>query len=227
MLQRDLFWEKPVFFQNKSYVEELDIYEDLVKKYVTGYSVDGVPLTTTYNSWYDISCNESCDDNCDQAIPALQFIFGQLIEKEPTNLLGNGGQGSVFECTWHGKKAAAKFIPNPKIPFFELFGDAPQNLMDPLREKKMRQLYTSKASEFYIAREIKHPHVLHVFDFFLQHNNCEDEFVIVSELCESKLSQIKFNFSAIFKFFLQSWVSIDVCSATCVENLSQDLKDHK
>ena len=180
----------------------MEIYDELVRKYVTGKASDGTALTTTYNSWYDIVCNDNCPENCAQAIPSLRFFVGQLIKKE--NHLGNGGQGSVYQCIWHGKKAAAKFIPNQKQQLFnKIMEEAPQKLMDPLREKKMRQLFTSQASEFYLARKINDPNVLQMFDFFLQHQNGIDEFVIVSELCDANLNQIEFDMSSFLEYFRQ------------------------
>ena len=73
-----------------------------------------------------------------------------------------------------------------------------------MREKGMWKMFTSQASEFYVAREIKHPHVLRMFDFFLQHRNEEDEFVIVSELCDATLNEIEFSMSAFLEYFLQA-----------------------
>ena len=67
----------------------------------------------------------------------------------------------------------------------------------------MWRMFTSQASEFYVAREIKHPHVLRMFDFFLQHRNGEDEFVIVSELCDATLNEIEFSMAAFMDYFLQ------------------------
>ena len=158
-------------------------------------------LTTTYNSWYDIECSESCPTDCKQSIPSMRSYFGQLIEK--SNVLGHGGQGSVYACTWHGKEAAAKFIPNRGIDLEKYVGKGDKKLLDPMREKRMWQLFTMQASEFYVAREIKHPHVLRMFDFFLQHTNGVDEFVIVSERCDASLSEIEFSMASFINYFIQ------------------------
>lgn len=200
-LKKDLYFRYDSFTQYKEEIQQLEIYDELVKKYVTGYGPDGTALTTTYTSWYDVKCNQSCTECCNQAIPSMRHFFGQLIEKN--NLLGHGGQGSVYECTWHGEKAAAKFIPNRGVHIAKTLRKAPEELMDPMREKTMKQYFTSQASEFYIGREIKHPHVLRMLDFFLQHKNGVDEFVIVSELCDATLNQIEFTMSSFMKYFRQ------------------------
>ena len=132
----------------------------------------------------------------------MRHCFGQLIEK--TNLLGHGGQGSVYACNWHGQEAAAKFIRNRGIDLEKYLGNGDKKVLDPMREKGMWKMFTSQASEFYVAREIKHPHVLRMFDFFLQHRNEEDEFVIVSELCDATLNEIEFSMSAFLEYFLQA-----------------------
>ena len=200
-LEKDVYFETSSFQQYQKEIEELDIYDELIEKYVTGYATDGTALTTTYNSWYDIKCNKDCAEDCDQSIPSMRHFFGQLIEKK--NLLGNGGQGSVYKCSWHGEQAAAKFIPNQGIHLQEFLRTKHEKLMDSLRERKMKQLFTSQASEFYICREMQHPFVLRMFDFFLQHRNGVDEFVIVSELCDATLNQIEFNMSSFMNYFLQ------------------------
>ena len=200
-VEQDIYFGTNSFTQFKNDITELETYGELVKKYVTGYTSDGIPLTTSYNSWYDIDCNPNCLKECKQAIPSMRHCFGQLIEKK--NLLGHGGQGSVYKCTWHGEKAAAKFIPNRGIDLTKYLGKGPQKPMDPMREKRMWQLFTSQASEFYIGREIKHPYVLRMFDFFLQHTNGIDEFVIVTELCDATLNEIEFSMSSFMNYFLQ------------------------
>ena len=200
-LEKSLYFRTDSFTQYKHEIQQLESYTELVKKYVTGYSSEGNPLTTTYVSLYNIDCDEKCPRNCKQRIPSMRHFSGQLIEKN--YLLGNGGQGSVYKCTWHGKNAAAKFIPNFGLHLVQSLKKAPQKIMDPMREKEMAQQFRGQASEFYIGREIRHPHVLKMFDFFLQHKNGEDEFVIVSELCDATLNQIEFQMSSFMNYFLQ------------------------
>ena len=79
---------------------------------------------------YDINCAENCPADCKQAIPSMRHCFGQLIEK--TNLLGHGGQGSVYACNWHGKEAAAKFIRNKGIDLEKYLGkNGDEKIPDP------------------------------------------------------------------------------------------------
>ena len=73
-----------------------------------------------------------------------------------------------------------------------------------MREKKMAEKFTSQASEFYVARDINHPHVLRMFDFFLQHRNGVDEFVLVSERCQWSLNDVHFRMADFIGYFLQA-----------------------
>ncbi|CAG5088132.1 Oidioi.mRNA.OKI2018_I69.PAR.g11742.t1.cds [Oikopleura dioica] len=92
----------------KKEVHEQADMKTLEQNWVTGYDDNELPLTTFYSSWYDIDGPEPT-----QRIKSMRYFPGKLIKK--TEKLGEGGQGSVFKCLWHGKPAAAKYIKSKDV----------------------------------------------------------------------------------------------------------------
>ena len=182
----------------ESYVREQADIQTLQKKWVTGYDANGEPLTSFYSSWYDIDGPEE-----NQRIKSMRYFPGKLIKKE--NLLGKGGQGSVYKCLWHGKPAAAKFIKSKDVDVKKYFMTKGAK-----GENELKKFFTKQASEFYIGREIKNANVLNMYDFFLQHENGVTEFVIVSELCEKTLLQEDFSMAAYIRYFSQVFIFFDI-----------------
>ena len=70
-------------------------------------------------------------------------------------------------------------------------------------EKNLKDYFTNQASEFYICRKIDDRFVLKMYDFFLQHQNGVTEFVIVSELCEKMILDVKFSLENYIQYFSQ------------------------
>lgn len=173
----------------KKEVHEQADMKTLEQKWVTGYDDNGLPLTTFYSSWYDIDGPEPT-----QRIKSMRYFPGKLIKK--TEKLGEGGQGTVYKCIWHGKPAAAKYIKSKDVELAKYIMKK-----GPKGEKCMKQFFTSQASEFYIGLKIDHKNVLKMYDFFLQHKNGLNQFVIVSELCEKTLVQEEFSMKTFIRYF--------------------------
>ena len=72
----------------------------------------------------DSKCDNDCKPGCTSNLKRFYFVNGPLVVMEEKNKIGQGGFGSVYNGTWHGKDAAMKCLLIGQIEFHNHVGDA-------------------------------------------------------------------------------------------------------
>ena len=73
------------------------------------YCQDQFPRSIHF-SIEDINCENSCRSDCSSAFKKFYFKNGEFVEMADANRIGQGGFGSVFKGSFHGKEKALKCV---------------------------------------------------------------------------------------------------------------------
>ena len=98
-------------------------------------------LTSIHFSIEDINCENTCPSDCSSKFERFYFKNGEFVEMTNANRIGQGGFGSVFKGTFHGKNKALKCVLIGQIKNQSMIKDAVSDL-----EKNISEIRIQMAS---------------------------------------------------------------------------------
>ena len=87
----------------------------------------------------DIKCGDTCSSDCSSAFERCYFKNGEFVEMIDANRIGEGGFGSVYKGSFHGKEKAMKCVPIEPIEDRTTVDDAASDLETSLYELRIQK----------------------------------------------------------------------------------------
>ena len=93
---------------------------------------------STHFSIEDINCENTCPSDCKSTFKKFYFKNGEFVEMTDANRIGQGGFGSVFKGSFHGKDKALKCVLIGQIHLQSKVKDAVSDLEENIAEIRIQ-----------------------------------------------------------------------------------------